>query len=71
MRRSAAIELNDRGRRLWLSLGVIGVVAAGAIAGILKFEFPGGGVAHTVVTRRRSARIDGRQTWRRTPTCRR
>jgi hypothetical protein len=37
-------------RRLWVSLGVIGVVAAGAIVGILKFEFPGGGASHSVVT---------------------
>jgi hypothetical protein len=42
-------------RRLRLSLGVtgagvIGVVAAGAIVGILKPESPSGGVAHTVVT---------------------
>jgi hypothetical protein len=48
MRRNAAIELNHR-RRLWLGLGVTGVVAAGAIAVILTSGSPGGGVAHTVV----------------------
>ena len=53
--RNAAIELNHSRRRLWLSLGVIGVgvisiVAVVAIAGILKSASPGGGVAHTVVT---------------------
>jgi hypothetical protein len=50
----SAVAGRRRGRsgdkRLWLSLGAIGVVAAGAIVGILKFEFPGGGAAHTVVT---------------------
>lgn len=55
MRRNAAIEPNHHRRRLWLSLGltgagVIGVVAVGVIAGILKSGPPGGGVAHTVVT---------------------
>jgi hypothetical protein len=51
MRRNAAIELNHRHhrRRLWLSLGVTGVVAAGAIAVIFTSGSPGGGVAHTVV----------------------
>jgi hypothetical protein len=55
VRRNAAIELSHRRRRLWLSLGVIGagvisIVAAAAIVGILKSGSPGGGVAHTVVT---------------------
>jgi hypothetical protein len=50
MRRNAAIELNHHHRRrLWLSLGVTGVVAAGAIAVILTSGSPGGSVAHTVV----------------------
>jgi hypothetical protein len=51
MRRNAAIELNHRHhrRRLWLSLGVTGVVAASAIAVIFTSGSPGGGVAHTVV----------------------
>ncbi len=55
MRRNAAIELNHHHRRrLWLSLGltgagVIGIVAAVAIVGILTSGSPGGGVAHTVV----------------------
>lgn len=45
------IELNHHHRRLWLwlSLGVTGVVAAGAIAVILTSGSSGGGVAHTVV----------------------
>jgi hypothetical protein len=38
-----------RRRRLWLSLGVTGVVAVGAITVILTSGSPGGGVAHTVV----------------------
>jgi hypothetical protein len=50
--RKAAIELSHRRRRLWLSLGVIGVgvisiVAVATIAGIFKSGSPGGGVAHT------------------------
>ncbi|MGH3418038.1 MAG: hypothetical protein ACRDOD_00345 [Streptosporangiaceae bacterium] len=47
MRRNAAIELNHHHhrRRLWLSLGVTGVVAAGAIAVILTPGSPGGGAA--------------------------
>jgi hypothetical protein len=50
MRWNAAIELNHHHRRrLWLSLGVTGVVAAGAIAVILMSGSRGGGVAHTVV----------------------
>jgi hypothetical protein len=49
MRRNAAIKLNHHRRRLWLSLGVTGVVAAGAIAVILMSGSRGGGVAHTVV----------------------
>ena len=37
--------------RLWLALGGVVVVAAGAITGIIKFEFPShGGPAHTMVT---------------------
>ena len=40
---------NDR--RLWLSLGGVVVVAAAAIAGVVKFEFPShSGPAHTMVT---------------------
>ena len=40
---------NDR--RLWLGLGGVVIVAAAAIAGIIKFEFPShGGPAHTMVT---------------------
>ena len=55
VRRNAAIELSHSRRRLWLSLGVIGVgvisiVAAAAIVGILKSGSPGGVMAHTVVT---------------------
>jgi len=49
VRRNAAIELNHHHRRLWLSFGVTGVVAAGAIAVILMSGSRGGGVAHTVV----------------------
>lgn len=49
-RQDAVIEPKRRRFRwLWLSLGVIGVVAVGAIAGILNSGSPGG-VAHTVVT---------------------
>ena len=50
MRRNAAIELNHQHhrRRLWLSFGVTGVVAASAIAVILTPGSPGGSVAHTV-----------------------
>ena len=48
MRRNAVIEPSRR-RRRWLVLGVAGVVAAGAIVGILMSGSPGGGVAHTVV----------------------
>jgi hypothetical protein len=48
MRRNAAIELRRR-RRLWVSLGVTGVIAAGAIVGILTSRSPGSGVAHAVV----------------------
>jgi hypothetical protein len=53
MRRNAAIG-RSRPRRRWLifgvaGAGVAGVVAAGAIAGILTSGSPGGGVAHTVV----------------------
>jgi hypothetical protein len=48
MRRNAVIEPSRR-RRRWLVLGVAGVVAAGAIAGILTSGSPGGGVAHMVV----------------------
>ena len=41
MRRNAAIELNHHHRRrLWLGLGVTGVVAAGAITGILASGSP-------------------------------
>jgi hypothetical protein len=47
--RGAASELNNRGKRLRLTLGVIGVAAAGAIAGILTSGFHGAAV-HTVVT---------------------
>jgi uncharacterized protein YodC (DUF2158 family) len=37
--------------RLWLALGGVVVVAAAAITGIIKFEFPShGGPAHTMVT---------------------
>jgi hypothetical protein len=37
--------------RLWLGLGGVVVVAAAAITGIMKFEFPShGGPAHTMVT---------------------
>jgi hypothetical protein len=37
--------------RLWLALGGVVVLAAGAIIGIIKFEFPShGGPAHTMVT---------------------
>jgi hypothetical protein len=40
---------NDR--RLWLGLGGVVVVAAGAIVGIIKFEFPShSGPAHTMQT---------------------
>ena len=40
---------NDR--RLWLGLGGVVIVAAAAITGIIKFEFPShGGPAHTMVT---------------------
>jgi hypothetical protein len=49
MRRNAAIKLNHHRRRLWLSLGVTGVVAAGTIAVILMSGSRDGGVAHTVV----------------------
>jgi len=35
--------------RLWLGLGAVVVVAAAAIFGILKFEFPSGGTAHELV----------------------
>jgi hypothetical protein len=49
MRQNAAIELNHHHRRLWLSLGVTGVVAVGAMAVILTSRSPVGGVAHTVV----------------------
>jgi len=37
--------------RLWLGLGVVVIVAAAAITGIIKFEFPAhGGPAHTMIT---------------------
>ena len=37
--------------RLWLALGGVVIVAAAAITGIIKFEFPShGGPAHTMVT---------------------
>jgi hypothetical protein len=53
--RNAGIEPSHSRRRLWLNLGVIGVgvisiVAAVAIAGILTSGSPGGGMAHTMVT---------------------
>jgi hypothetical protein len=41
----------SRDHRLWLALGGVVVVAAGAIVGILKFEFPShSGPAHTMTT---------------------
>jgi len=40
----------SKDHRLWIGLGGVVIVAAAAIFGIVKFEFPAGGEAHTLTT---------------------
>jgi hypothetical protein len=46
----------SKDHRLWIGLGGVVIVAAAAIFGIVKFEFPSGGETHTLTT---PATIDG------------
>lgn len=46
----------SKDHRLWIGLGGVVIVAAAAIFGIVKFEFPPAGQAHTFTT---PAKIDG------------
>ena len=50
-RRTGRRRGGSNDHRLWLGLGGVVIVAAAAITGIIKFEFPAhGGPAHTMVT---------------------
>lgn len=50
LKRTGTRRNGSRDHRQWMAIGAIVVVAAGAVAGVVKFAFPGGGPAHQIVT---------------------
>jgi hypothetical protein len=50
VKRTGKRRSGSRDRRQWMAIGAIVVVAAGAVAGVVKLAFPGHGTAHTMVT---------------------
>jgi hypothetical protein len=50
VKRTGKRRSGSRDRRQWMAIGAIVVVAAGAVAGVVKLAFPGHGAAHTMVT---------------------
>jgi hypothetical protein len=50
LKRTGKRRSGSRDRRQWMAIGAIVVVAAGAVAGVVKLAFPGHGASHTMVT---------------------
>ncbi|MGD0560243.1 MAG: hypothetical protein ABSA93_35405 [Streptosporangiaceae bacterium] len=50
LKRTGKRRNGSRDHRQWIAIGAIVVVAAGAVAGVVKFAFPSGGPAHQIVT---------------------